>query len=181
MFGAHKFKHGATWTGYNDPVTIAGITLAGVSTFQGYEARKEQAAAQRESSAAQGRMAEIDAQRQRVQQVREARIRRAQILASQGETGAGTSATVGGLSSVTTQVASNIGNINQTQGLAAAASAANQRAADAASSAANWEAFGNLVQAASPLQQNLTTIFGGNTFPKVGTTNKTTQPTSIFK
>lgn len=160
-------------------MSAIGVGISAVSAISQYQAGKKQAAAaeqgaqaQREGIAAQGRMANVDAQRQRLQQLREARIRRGAVLASAGSAGLGpgTSAISGATSSITTQAASNIGTINQTQTFASEASAASQRAADAASAGAQAQATGQQWQAIGTIfgasKADFTTVFGGNTFPK---------------
>lgn len=163
--------------------TLAAIAIgvSAVSAYSQYEAGKEQAAAagqqaqaQKESIAAQGRIAQVETQRQRISQVREARIRRAQVIASAGATGLGpgTSAISGATSSITTQESANIGTLNQTQTFAGEASAANQRAADAGAriaeagaKAQQWQTINTIFGAK---KSDFTTIFGGNTIPKAG-------------
>jgi hypothetical protein len=177
MFGRYKFKPG--WSGYCDPITAITIGISAVSAVSQYESGRKQAAAaqqgaqaQREGIAAQGRMANVDAQRQRLQQIREARIRRGAVLAGAGSTGLGpgTSAVSGATSSITSQAASNIGTVNQTQTFANQASAASQRAADAASAGTQAQATGQQWQTINTIfgasKADFTTVFGGNTIPK---------------
>lgn len=176
MFGANKFKHGSVWSGYNDPATI----LFTASTLYGINEQKKAGEAQAQSQQAQKRMSEIDAQKQRIAQVREARIRRAQILASKGGTGPGTSAIVGGMSAITSQERSNIGTINQTQDLASQASAYNQQAADAASRAGVAGAVANVTNTLFPIKESFAKAMGGYTLPSAGTTNNPATPATIF-
>lgn len=159
------------------------LAVAAGSAVMSYEAQQDaadaaeqQATAQKESLSAQQKMADVEAQRQRIQQVRESRIRRAQILASSGNTGlgVGTSGVSGSISSVGSQAASNIGMINQTQTFAAEASAANQRAADAASrgaqaqaTAAQWQSIGGFSQSIFKDTGGWNKIFGTTKIPAV--------------
>lgn len=159
MFGFNKNKLLPMY-GYCDPGTAIAIGVTVFSAVQQYEAAGEasdaagrQAQAQKESQAAQGRMAEVEAQRARIAQVREARIRRAQVLASTGAIGQGSSGVQGAIGSIGTQAASNIGTINQTQSFAQQATAANQRAADAGAQIGEAQAKGQQWQA-------IGTIFG---------------------
>ena len=169
-----------------DPVTLglASLAVTAVSAVGQYQASQAQASAaaagaqaQKEGIAAQQRMAQVDAQRQRLQQVREARIRRGAILSSAGSQGMGpgTSGVVGSVGSVSSQMAQNIGTIGQTQTFAAEASAANQRGADAASAgaqaqatAAQWQTIGGISNSIFQSQGGWNTIFGGNTSKKAG-------------
>jgi hypothetical protein len=177
LFNRNKFK--SSWAGYNDPVTAIFVGVSAFSAVQQHSAGKkaaasagEQAAAQRESIAAQGRSASVEAQRQRVAQVREARIRRAQILSSAGNTGlgVGSSAVVGATSSVSSQAGANIGSIGQHQTFASEASAASQRAADAGARVAQagakaqqWQAIGSIAGSIFQTQGGFTSLAGGNT------------------
>lgn len=127
---------------------VIGAAATIYSADQASDAAKDQAAAQRDASAAQGRMASADAARERIKQAREARIRAATIqgAASGIGLGAGTSGLSGSIGSISSQMASNIGTINQTEGFAAEISAANQRGADAQADMMKWQAWGNVGQ-----------------------------------
>lgn len=153
-------------------IEVAVAAISGIASFvssqqqakaakrgadQQRQAAEQQAQAQRESIAAQGRMQQIEAQRARIAQVREARIRRASIIASAGNVGlgAGTSGVGGSVGSIQSQAASNIGTISQKQTFADQATTANQHAADAASAftaagataqakMAQWQAIGSV-------------------------------------
>jgi hypothetical protein len=127
--------------------------------------------AQKEAIRQQQRMQEVEAQRARIAQQREARIRRAQVISSSTTMGAGTSGTSGAVSSIGSQMASNIGGIGVTQGFAAAASEANQQAADASSRIAESQARAQGYKLAFDVGSTIfggaggfTTIFGGNKF-----------------
>ena len=120
----------AIYTG-NPALAISGVS-AGEQMRAGQkaeEAAKKQAAFQVKAEQARGKMAEIQAHRERIAQVREARIRKAQILSHTGLMGQGTSGISGATSSVESQMVSNIGTIGQTQTFAEQASFANQQAA----------------------------------------------------
>ena len=129
---------------------VIGAAATVYSANKASDAAKDQAAAQRDASAAQGRMASADAARERIKQAREARVRRAQIVSAGSNaglgTGGGTSGISGAVGSVSSQMASNIGTINQTEGFAAEISAANQRGADAQADMMKWQAWGNVGQ-----------------------------------
>ena len=129
---------------------VIGAAATVYSSQQQSKAAKAQAAAQRDATAAQGRMSSADAARERIKQAREARVRRAQIVSAGSNaglgTGGGTSGISGAVGSVSSQMASNIGTINQTEGFAAEISAANQRGADAQTDMMKWQAWGNVGQ-----------------------------------
>lgn len=121
--------------------------IAGAALYQQYQAgqdasdaAEQQAAAQRASIEAQRKIAEVDAQKARVAQLREARIRRATIMSQTGEVGGGTSGISGAASSVTSQAANNIGMIGVSQTFADQASRANQMAANASADIAKAQA-----------------------------------------
>lgn len=102
-----------------------------VGLVQGQKASE----AQKKAQEAQGKMAAMEAHRARIQAVREARIKRAQVLASDADMGGTTSGIAGGVSSVASQLGSNIGFQSGKEQLANQASIFNQQAIDANSSA----------------------------------------------
>jgi hypothetical protein len=87
-----------------------------------------------------------------------------------GKAGIGfqSSGVVGAASSVASQLGTNIGNQNVQRGFADMASAANQRAADAASRGAQWQAVGQVAGSIFQAKGGWGSIFGGNTIPSVG-------------
>lgn len=129
------------------------------------KATKQAAAAQREATAAQGRASSVEAQRARIQQVREARIRRAQVLSSgtNAGLGTGTSGIGGAVGSIASQMGENIGTINQQQTFAQETSAALQQSADYQVKAQKWQMIGNFSKSIFNQAGGFTTIFGGNT------------------
>jgi len=127
-------------------VAIAAVAVSAFSAVSQYSASKKQAKAQQEASAAQSRAANVESQRARIQQVREARIRRGAITAA-GENaglGAGTSGIGGAVGSVASQMGANIGAINVQQTFADQTSAALQRAADYGVEAQKWQTIGSI-------------------------------------
>ena len=152
-----------------DPITaiVAGIGAAGqvYSASQQARATRNAANAQREATAAQGRAANVDAQRARIAQVREARIRRAQVISAGTNSGLGlgTSGIGGAVGSISSQEGSNIGYINQQQTFADQASTALQSAADYQVQAQRWQMIGNFSHSIFSNAGGFTTIFGGNT------------------
>lgn len=149
---------------------IAVAAVSAVATVysgqQQAKATKQAAAAQREATAAQGRASSVEAQRARIQQVREARIRRAQVLSSgvNAGLGTGTSGIGGAVGSIASQMGENIGSINQQQTFAEQTSTALQQSADYQVKAQKWQMIGNFSKSIFNNQAGgFTTIFGGNT------------------
>ena len=162
--------------GYNEPVSTflatygstiaAGATVVG--TVKSIEASREQAAAQRKAQEAQGRAAEVTAHRERIAAVREARIRAGELMSGAGNAGVGfeSSGVTGALGSIGSQLGSNIGYQNTMTGFAQAAGQANIQAANAASSAATWQAIGGLSNKILDAKGGWASVFGGNTIPQ---------------
>lgn len=149
---------------------IVGLTGTAISMAGQARAAKDAAKAQREASAAQSRAASVEAQRARIQQAREARIRRAQVLASGTNTGlgTGTSGIGGAIGSISSQMGANIGAINQQQTFADQTSTALQKAADANVKGQQWQMIGGFSQSIFNKEGGFTTIFGGNTSTPAG-------------
>jgi hypothetical protein len=164
-------------------IPVISLALTAFGAYQSYNqmqnaksASKDAARNQRASQEAQNRASQVEGQRARIQQVREARIRRAQILSSTGNEGlgfSGTSGYTGGTGAVTSQAGSNIGYINQRQNQANEISAFNvaagnamSRANTAGASAQQWQALSGLGMSVFNQSGGFTTIFGGNTFKK---------------
>lgn len=133
-------------------VFIAGAVVgAAVNVYSANKqagAAKQQAAAQREATAAQQKMAGASAAKERLAQIRQGRMKGGAITAAAGASGMGqsTSGVAGSISSIGSQTASNIGQINVQEGFAELASRANQRAADAQVKQAKWQAIGQVGQ-----------------------------------
>lgn len=133
-------------------IAIAGAVVGAAATVYSANkqagAAKQQAAAQREATAAQQKMAGAQAARERLAQIRQGRRQGGSITAAAGASGLGqtTSGVAGSLSSIGSQVASNIGQINIQEGFAELASQANQRAADAQTKQAKWQSIGQVGQ-----------------------------------
>jgi hypothetical protein len=118
-----------------EPVTttIAAIgTVAGIQ--QGRQARKESKKAAR----VQRRISERETQRQRMMQLRESQMARAQVIAQGAQTGTlGASGLQGGVASIGTQAAGNIGFLNQIESLQQQAARSRQKASDFAGNVSN--------------------------------------------
>ena len=97
------------------------------------KAAKQAEAAKRETQRIEQVRADASAQKERISQQREARIRQANVISSsQGAgIGYGSSGVQGATGSITSQFAANLGYINQAQGFAAQISNSNQREQDA--------------------------------------------------
>jgi len=112
----------------------------------GYGGAVAAAATQRQSDL-QNRLNDINAQRQRVAQMREARIRRAQITTETTGGGlglAGTSSSVGAIGAVSTQRDTNIGAIDTQAGFGRAIGTAGTEAYTAMGEAKGWQDLGQV-------------------------------------
>lgn len=149
-----------------DPLTagfVASLAIGAFSTVKSQQQAKKAAAAQRNAARAQqassaeqqaNQRAQQEAERR--QQVRENRIKAAQIMQSSENTGtSGSSGEAGAVSSLNTQMNTNLGAISGAAMHTNAASAYNQQASDLwfqatqyQNSANNWQQFGQLGQQA---------------------------------
>ena len=131
-------------------VAVVGTAVGAASTVYSAnkqaKATKQAAAAQREATQAQSRSASVQAARDRMKQIREARIRAGAIAGVAGSEGMGmgTSGVAGSIASIGSQTGSNIGQINVTQGFAETASNALQRSADYQVEAQKWQMIGGI-------------------------------------
>ena len=127
-------------------LAISAIAGAG-SAMSSYQSARQQKKARR----VQSRMADIEAQRQRQAQVREARIKRAQLTAGAQASGVeNTSSLAGAQSGLQTELASNLSFINTTQQMGNQASGYLQRAAD-------YGSMGNLFGAVGKVSNKFVT------------------------
>jgi len=149
-------------------VVTAGVGAAATvySANKTAKATKQAAEAQRDASAAQGRSASVEAQRARIAQVREARIRRGAVISAGANAGFGAASSgIGGaVGSIASQMGENIGNIGQQQTFAQETGDALQWAADQQVKAARWQQIGAFSQSIFKQAGGFTTIFGGNSF-----------------
>lgn len=143
------------------------------------KARKRQVAAQREAARIQQVKSDVEARRERKKQLRETRIRKAQILSTAVLSGAGgSSTTAGAVGSIGTQFGANVGRINEAQGFGGAISTQNEEAArqqgKIAASQGRQQATQAITGAISSTASSVgnifdraggdTSAFGGNTF-----------------
>ena len=109
--------------------------LSATSAVAGVVQGQKAADAQKKAQDAQAKQSQLEAHRARIQAVREARIKRASILAADADMGGATSGIAGGVSSIASQLGSNIGFQNQREQAANSVSMFNQQAIDANNSA----------------------------------------------
>ena len=120
------------------------IALA-LSTVGTVVQQRKASEAQRKSTKLSQRRADIQATRDRREQVRAARIQRAEILSTAANTGAaGSSSEAGAIGSIQTQLGSNIGTSFLFQDISQRQSSANVAASAAQSRAATFSSIGNL-------------------------------------
>lgn len=144
------------------PAITAAVTA--VSAVASYQQGKKSEKAQKEASEAQKRSAAVEAQRDRMRVIREARIRAAQVRAQAGAEGIGqtSSGVAGAISSIGSQAGSNIGAINVTQGFAETASNALQQSASAQVKQAGWQVVGQVAGSIFQQQGGYKSLFDMN-------------------
>jgi flagellar biosynthesis component FlhA len=143
--------------------TIASLAFQGYSMLKQRSQQKKAAAASRAQAEqykaaeeSKARYSQVQSQRARVQAQREARIRHGQILAGMGTSGlgmTGSSSFTGAMGSVSSQLGTNIGDINVGEGFAQeqsqyniAAASYGQKALEAESRAAGWKQMGTMAE-----------------------------------
>jgi len=128
---------------------FVGAIIAVVATVASMDQQRKAAGAQRRANELRQRKSDNAAQRARIAQMREGRLRRASVMSSLGGAGQQSSGVTGSLGSITSQRNSNIGFINETQMFGQAISAANQQAADHMSRASTWGSVAQLAGSSS--------------------------------
>jgi|SRR5687768_7440561 len=128
-----------------------GSTVMGISAANKQKkAVQRQVAAQQEQNRIERARQAVLNQRERVGQVREARIRRAQVIAGAGNAGigvtGGSSGVSGATSSIQSQLGYNLGTLGSMSSFAEQLSASNQREADAQADFFNAGAKGQMWQ-----------------------------------
>ena len=132
-----------------EPTTY--LIISALATTASVVSQRQAARAQKKARRVQSRMADIEAQRERQQQVREARIKRAQLAAGAQASGVeNTSSLAGAQSGLQTQLASNLSFINTTQQMGNQASGYLQKAAD-------YSSMGNLFGAVGQVTNQFVT------------------------
>lgn len=130
--------------------TIGNIVspIVGVASFmQQRKATSQAAEATTRQTQLQTRLNDINARRAMIQQQREARIRRAQVLTETAGGGlgiGGTSSSVGAIGAVTTQADTNISNIRQQGDFGRAIGEAGTEAYTAMGEAKGWSQIGGI-------------------------------------
>lgn len=168
---------------------IVAAAGAGFSASQSIKAASKQKKAAKEQKRAaehareaeriQQVRADLASRKARVQQIREARIRRAEILQRGINSGAGlgTSTTSAAMGSIVSTFGGNVGDISQQQGLSRSITNQNLAGAEASSRANTFQGqaqvaetigglgstIGNLGSSIFNREGGFTTIFGGNT------------------
>lgn len=161
----------SSFSGFGSPwMTAASLAFQGYSMLKQRSQQKKAAAASRaqaevykRAEESKQRYSDVQAQRARIQAQREARIRHGQILASMGTSGLGMTGTApftGAMGSVSSQLGTNIGDINVGQSFAQeqtgyniAAANYGQKQLEAESRAAGWKQMGTMAE-------NIPTVFG---------------------
>lgn len=162
------------------PAVVAGIGLAITAASAGFsamqqikqskQAKKRRKAEEEAQRVAQVR-ADVEARKERRKQLREARIRRAQVIQANINSGGGISSSVtqGAIGGINTQFGSNIGAINESQGFSRRISTANEQAASAQSKINQAQSniqvsntIGNVGSGIFDRGGGFTTLFGGN-------------------
>lgn len=128
---------------------IAAAIIAGVGAVASHTQSKKAAASQEKAIEEQRKQESIRAARERAKTVREMRIKRAAIQAGAVNMGVGgSSGELGGVSSVQSQAASQVGFISQIEQSSNLANQYMQDAAGHKSSAATYGAISNVAQGA---------------------------------
>jgi len=149
--------------GYGGVVSAISAIVGVASFFKQQEAADDAEEAQRRQAEMQQRINSRNAQRQRVQALREERISRASILSNVAPSGivaGGTSAVIGGAGSVTSQFGSNISNINTNLSSATAMGDAMSDYYNATGAMQQWSSIGS---AAGTIFSNADAIGSGFT------------------
>lgn len=143
-----------------DPVTTTLLVSSLYASYEGIQSQKEAAAQRADATQAQVRGAEVQSRNARVQAIREARIKRAAILAQAEATGAGVSSGAqGGVSSIESQLASNVGNINVQTGFSQYATNRLGAASASETQASIFQAYAGIGMSAFQASGGFDTIF----------------------
>ena len=136
--------------GYGETVMAIVSIVSAASSVAGFFGQKkaagQAAAAEDRRAALESRLNDVNAQKARIAQMKEARIKRAQIVTSTagaGLGGYGTSSSVGGIGAVSSSEAGNIFNINRASGFASSIGQAKTDYATAAGESAGWQSISN--------------------------------------
>ena len=148
-------------------VAVAGLGISAVGQFKQQKAAKKAARAQEESLRLQQRSASIRAARERVQQVREARIKRAQAVAGAAIGGTlDSSGLAGGVGGIQSQLGANLAFSQNIEDLGIQATAQNVKASNAQSQSNMWGAVAGFGQSMFSNSSQIGSMFGPQTKPK---------------
>lgn len=140
------------------------VAYSAYSAYEGAQASKEAASAQKKSIEVQQRQADEQTYRERVARIREARIRRGQIEASAAATGAiESSGYAGATASIQAQLGSNLSFLDKTQHLSRQASIFEMKAATAKGKAAEWGAYSQIASTGAGFASDWNKTFGKTT------------------
>jgi len=145
-----------------DPVTLGavGVGLTLIGGLESNRLQRKSVSEQREGRRLQKKQSDIKAARTRAATIREGRIKRAQILASATTQGAGGSSGVaGGVGSLQTQVATQVGGTFQAQAMGADISSHLEAAASAQSGAATAQAVSSIGSTIFSNSERISSIF----------------------
>lgn len=122
----------------------AALYIAAAAAAGGIVQSRRSAAASKKASKASERRADIAANRDRREVVRKGRVRRAELIANASNTGAGgSSAELGSIGALQTQVGTNLGESFQAQDLSQQQSSFNRKATTASSNASIFNTVGS--------------------------------------
>ena len=141
-----------------DPITISLIAVAttAASTVAGISNNRQARKAQEASQSEQRAINKAQQAEEMRKHIREERIRRARILQSAEASGTSeSSGEAGAISSLSTQLGSNMGFNQNLAARGAAISQFQQNAADAASDAQTWSMVGGLSQSVARVSNNI--------------------------
>jgi len=138
------------------------------------KARKRQLAAQKEAERIKQVRADVESRKERRKQLREARIRKAQIISSNVLAGAGegTTTTAGALGSINTNVGRGVGQINEARGFGEALSQQAGLVADEETKIQNAQSKNAINQSIAGAVDS-TVSAGSNIFERFGGTTTT--------
>ena len=170
--------------------TIASMAFQGYSFLKqrsegkkAAKAQSAQAALMQKSEESKARYSQVQAQRERVAQQRQARIQQGRILGQMGTSGLGMTGSApftGAMGSVSSQLGANIGQINQGAGFAQEQSGYNIAAAQQGTQAGQAMASAGGWQQMATLAGNISSGSFGNPFEIKPTTSKSTTPSLLI-
>lgn len=123
----------------------AGLAVSLIGTGLSYMQQRKAQKAQEEAAQQQNNLADLENRKARIQAVREARIKRQQMIAAAGATGSmESSGLAGGTSSLASQLGSNVGFANQRQAISTNVMNLTNKATKAENQAGIYSAIGDI-------------------------------------